>query len=1021
VVRAIQHVGAKAVMAAATLLGAALFSVADEPAAPAEANALTPEQQALADEAEAAGEKLGEAYRQGRYAEAVEIAARLATIYRELNGEQSPEYATALNNLAIMLGAAGELEKALPLAEQSLAMTKVLSGEQSADYATGLNNLANIQEELGRYERAAALYREAIEIKKSLLGENHPSYATSLNNLAVVYRLMGHPAQALPLYRQATEIFKTALGETHPSYATTLHNIAVLYMAMGDSERALPQALTALEIQKSAIGEEHPDTASTMDAIAGIYDSMGDADRAEPLYERALEIRRKVLGEGHPIIAFSLNNLASIYTHTSRYDLAEPLYLQSVEICKRVFGNRHPQYAAAIQNLAQFYLKQGDVERAAKLLEEAAKIQAETIGKKSPAYAHAISELALAYDRQGEYGKAWPLHNEAFEYTLESLYFASAVRDEAGQLRLRQSMHEYLARYVLSTSLNPDLTGRAYQGLLNWKGGTLLRQRAARLAVEDKGLQPLLEELRIVIRQWSAMAADLRMGDSRWKARYDELSARKEQLQAEVSERSDEFGLSRELLRVPDIRAVLPEDAALVDYFELWQDVPARDGSKRWNRIPSLVAFVVRKNADVQLIKLGEAAPATDAIDLWRQSFGGSPEGQAAGRLLRERLWEPLVAALGDAKLVLISPDGALGKLPFAALPGEAPGTFLIEDVAISLVPAAGMIPIYASRSAMGPFDRELLAVGGVDYDQRDGGGEGDAEGGNGGDALDAAGIDLLALADARSGVQRSAAGAHWNVLPGTDLEASAINELFQSYSGVAEASVVLGGAAATEEQFRSLAPSSRILHVATHGFFADEDVRSALDPSDDADGAPGAGVGRSGGLSPGLLSGLVLAGANHPPELPDDPADLAGLPEDGILTVEELSTLRLTNVELVVLSACETGLGKIAGGEGLLGIQRAFQIAGARATVASLWRVDDNWTQELMTLFYRNALEKKQSYLEALRNAQLEILRELRSVESPTQVVDADRGANAPDADDAATVGLPYYWAAFSLSGDWR
>jgi CHAT domain-containing protein len=262
-------------------------------------------------------------------------------------------------------------------------------------------------------------------------------------------------------------------------------------------------------------------------------------------------------------------------------------------------------------------------------------------------------------------------------------------------------------------------------------------------------------------------------------------------------------------------------------------------------------------------------------------------------------------------------------------------------------------------------------------------------------------------------------------MLPGTRGEAVAIGALFDTAAngGVA----TLEGPGATEEMFRQLAPGSRVLHVATHGFFAPEGRSSALTVERPEDAARLGGFQvlerpRRVGFSPGLLSGLVLAGANNPPELPEDAAAFASLPEDGILTAEELAFLPLGNVDLAVLSACETGLGQVAGGEGLLGIQRAFQISGVRTTIASLWKVDDAMTQRLMTAFYRNVLQRKQSYLEALRNAQLEMLRELRDPQRRAELMaDALRGANEPVDAAALERGAPYFWAAFTLSGDWR
>jgi CHAT domain-containing protein len=228
----------------------------------------------------------------------------------------------------------------------------------------------------------------------------------------------------------------------------------------------------------------------------------------------------------------------------------------------------------------------------------------------------------------------------------------------------------------------------------------------------------------------------------------------------------------------------------------------------------------------------------------------------------------------------------------------------------------------------------------------------------------------------------------------------------------------------ATEEGFRRLAPQHRFLHLATHGFFAPPELRSALNV-DISTGDNFNGETRSSmqnvratvaGFHPGLLSGLVLAGANRPLE-PDK--------DDGILTALEVAELDLSGVELATLSACETGLGESAGGEGLLGLQRAFQVAGARTVVASLWQVPDQATRTLMTRFYENLWQKKLSKLEALREAQIWMLRE--GVKQPElwrglgEAVKLDSPAEvSPGRRDLQ--GLPpRYWAAFVLSGDWR
>jgi CHAT domain-containing protein len=257
----------------------------------------------------------------------------------------------------------------------------------------------------------------------------------------------------------------------------------------------------------------------------------------------------------------------------------------------------------------------------------------------------------------------------------------------------------------------------------------------------------------------------------------------------------------------------------------------------------------------------------------------------------------------------------------------------------------------------------------------------------------------------------RAVSFAHFGPLPATGAEIASVGRYFgDRFHGATV--LELAGSTATEEAFRQAAPRSRFVHLATHGFFAPAELRSALAPGDPK--ATRLGIDALGGVgvvgyNPGLLSGIALAGANRRPT----PIGL----DDGILTALEVAELDLSGVELVVLSACETGLGEVAGGEGLLGLQRAFQVADAKTVVASLWSVNDDATRLLIAEFYRNLWEKRLPKGEALRQAQLKMLRgELRPSDS---LPPGARGLKRPDAPQDYR--KPYYWAAFVLSGDWR
>ena len=424
---------------------------------------------------------------------------------------------------------------------------------------------------------------------------------------------------------------------------------------------------------------------------------------------------------------------------------------------------------------------------------------------------------------------------------------------------------------------------------------------------------------------------------------------------------------------------------------------PERKGEMEVER--RLVAFVVRPDRPIARVELGPLAPIRAAIDAWRpilrreQPAPQDEPGGPAARL-RRLVWSPLEEHLAGVATVLVSPDGPLGLVPLEALPGKAAGSYLIEDYTIALVPVPRMFGVDGAVAAEGPKPAtaqaeapSLLLVGDVDY---------------GGDPGVAS--TLVASRSAAVGT-RAGFEPKFERRDGMRVEVLAIRDSFEKQFKKRfpeSRATLLSDEDATEEALRQMAGRYRYLHLATHGYFAPPELRSALGPSDQA-ARPGTdlfGARGVAGFHPGLLSGLALAGANIRPT----PSGR----DDGILTALEVAELDLAKVELAVLSACETGLGEVAGGEGLLGLQRAFQVAGARAVVASLWKVPDIQTQNLMARFYENLWRKGLPPRAALRAAQLEMLRE-----------GYKRGLVPIDEPRKTERVPPYYWAAFVLSTD--
>ncbi len=969
------------------------------------------------------------------YTRAESLYRQALAIRKELLGESHPDYAASLHNLASLLQAKGDFAQAEPLQVHVCQILKDALGEDNPRYAASVTNLAYLYKAQGDFARAEPLFRKSLQINKNAIGEHHPEYAISLNNLAMLYQSLGDYAQAETLAQQVSQILKESFGQQHPDYATSLNNLAGLYQDQGDYARAEPLYQQALEIRRIALTEKHRDFAASLNNVARLLDDQGDYARAELLYRQALEIWKDALGEGHPDYARGLNNLANLYVAQSDYARAEPLFQEALEIWKSglpatqlgyatvlhslvmlyqsqadyakaeslqreamdilkgVQGEEHPDHATGLHNLAAIYQAQGDYARAEELFRQSMEIRKHALGEQHPAYATSLYNRAILLADLERAAEGVPLALAALAIESDALESSAAVQSERQQLIMASNLAGHASSLLSLGKLSSASGDDLYAALLPLKGRVLIRQRAMRQIRRELAQHPdspatqallaLADRTRELDRlsKFTPSPGEL---DSH-RQRLGELTLQIESLQKTLAAKNAEFRKSQvqAQLTPSELAARLPADTALVDMRGYNQYLPhdAQHAIGRWDK--QYAAFVLRPGKPASVVWLGAADPIHAAIDEWRKQLDGRP-GDEAGQTLRRLLWEPIEPVLGDATTVLTSPDVALHKIPWSALPGRTPGSYLIEERTFATIAAPLLLPELLDRAEQGEATPVLLAIGDVDY------------------GSDAGVIELAANARSYSAARNGDDLWNWAPLANTRVEVVSIDDTFRrAFRGASSFS--LREAEATEQAFRGAAPQATFLHLATHGYFAPEKLLSIFS----ATRADERGLGLYmkddvSGWHPGLLSGIVLAGANLPAAADHD---------DGVLTALEVSELDLSGVELVTLSACETGLGRTAGGEGVLGLQRAFQLAGARSTVASLWKVPDDATRALMIEFYENLWRKKMSRAEALRQAQLTMLRE-----------GVKRGAT-PDDDHPADGNRlpPYYWAAFVLGGEWR
>jgi CHAT domain-containing protein len=923
-------------------------------------------------------------YERGMYSMAIPTAQKVLKIREKELGPEHPSVAASLNNLASLYHDMGNYSVAEPLYKRSLAIREKTLGPEHPDVARSLNNLAELYRNMGNYAAAESLFKRSLAISEKAEGPEHPSVVTSLNNLAVLYRGMGNFAAAEPLFKRSLAISEKAKGPEHPDVATILNNLADLYCHMGNYAAAEPLYKRSLLISEETLGQEHPSVATSLNNLASLYHDMGNSRAAEPLYKRSLVIREKTLGPEHADVGQSINNLAELYQKMGNYAAAESLYKRSLAIEEKALGQEHPSVATTLNNLAELYREMGNSGAAEPLYKRSLAIDEKTLGPEHPNVARSLSNFALLKAELGD-------KQQSLESIIRALRVNEGIIEQITSFTSGDHTMQYLTTIqsgikvclslVSSRMSEEDKACReAFGAWLRRKGVVLEAQRKMQQALIDAGdreAAKVFEELS----QTRARLAELTFAGpgkekpEAYQKRLKELNVQKEELEAKLSNLSQAYTQARKARKVTaeEVAKALPQGAVLVDFARI--DVfnfGAKGNEEKW--LPAhYLAFVLRpgQGQDVALVDLGTADEIDAALNQFKNAVTQQHvKARDLSRKLHDLVFGPLERELSGAQRVFLSPDGALNLLPFEVL-RDPEGKYLIEKYTFNYLAAGRDLVGFSEKKASA---EKSLLLGDPDFD---------LDSNKKSQALDRLGMRLdTAVASVRSAEQRS---FRFDRLPNTRKEVSAIGDLL----GKGHCEVFLDSSALEEVLQARKAP--RILHLATHGFFLkDQEL-----PETRGIGGMVSFTGMDQGfaLPPGprvnienplLRSGIALAGANR--------AGTSGQGSDGILTADEVLALRLRGTELVVLSACETGLGEVKTGEGVFGLRRAFAQAGARSMVMSMWSVPDEPTKDLMVEFYKNILSGKLDRCQALRQAALKMKQKY--------------GDN------------PYYWGAFVFLG---
>ncbi|MCE9595378.1 MAG: CHAT domain-containing protein [Planctomycetes bacterium] len=937
--------------------------------------------------------------------------------------DDHPDLQRARQNLAITLYQTGELERAHALLTRVVEVRERTLPDDDPTLVLARAGLASTTKALGDLDGARVLEEKVLATRLRSLPDRHPDVQRARNNLAATRFRLGDLQGARELQERVLEVRSQSLPDDHPDVQLARSNLAATLAELGDTSGARALFEKVLEVRARSLPDDHPDLQIARGNLAGVLTALGDLAGARELEEKVLEVFLAALPDDHPNLQHARANLAATAFALGDLERTRELEEQVLAANARALPESHPDLLRARGNLAGTLAETGELSAARELLESTLEVQTRTLAdgdqdlqwtrRTLAVVVAALADRALVSDRAGR---------DAAKQRFDALIgdFGRALRRGSVQAIVDSSSREAEERiaarggelsYALSFaaglgSFEPDPQWNEAAFLLSetMRSAALASARVARRARSDANFRTLHGRVRSASEELAALAYEGASTDELDGARRRLDDAERELVRAATrlsGGSEDEFE--------PDLASLAarlgPRDA-LVGYRSYARTALRRDDVHAREVTESLCAFVVRNDresvvpARLVRIELGELAAVERAVATWRGTLGvaagrglgrettPTADSDEAGHVLRALVLDPLGDALAGAERVIVALDGVLHTVPLDALPAAAPWKDGLHANAIHvgeclrLEVRSSLLELRAHEAPVAA-DGNVVVFGAPDFDRAP-------------DDADAASGSPTARALAGAAWLRGGAWeAGFTQLPGTGEEARGIGRLHEERSEPGGAVIVLDGPRASRGNLFALAGDARWLHLATHGWFAPDSIRSWVDP-EPIDAATGRGAHPRGehhvaGMSPMLLCGLALAGANV--------AERANERTSGLVTAEELATLDLSNCELAVLSACDTNVGLRRAGQGVASLQRALHMAGARSVITSLWRVPDVATKELMLDFYRRLWVEKQPKGRALWEAKKKL-----------------RDARGPD-------GQPLYttrdWAAWVLTGE--
>jgi CHAT domain-containing protein/tetratricopeptide (TPR) repeat protein len=815
-----------------------------------------------------------------------------------------------------------------PLIERALALAERTRGPDDVQTAFIRRDLARVYHRDRQFSKAVPLFERAAATIEQALGPEHPTTLDVWSSLSATYGALGQRPKAEALAQRVLEVGEKVLGPEHPHLTLYLVTLANRRQDAEDRETAEALVRRGLRIAEKTLGEMDIQTGILLNNLAILLTDKGQFDEAATLLGRALVIDQTLRPDDTADLAITLQNLGVIARQRKDYAAAEDYYLRALALRRQTLGPDHPDIALNLNNLANVYRLRRDIPKALETHFQALQILERTAGPYSGGTILSLGNIARTYAEIGDVAHAVEYQRRVDAAIETQVALNLAIGSERQKLAFATSMADRTDRTIsldVDTQFaRPDATELATLVVLQRKGRVLdamtdafasVRQRLASVADRER-----LDQLRTTTGELARLALSNPSNNtaSDRVATIERLEAQKEKLESELSDRSAEFRAQACPVTLDLVRALIPDDAALIEFAVYRPFDPKAESNATAYGAPRYVAYAVLPDEPPHGFDLGPAAVIDDAVEQLRRALRDPARHDviALSRRLDALVMQPVRAVAGSRRRLLISPDGALNLVPFEALRDEQ-DRFGVERYAISYLSSGrDLLRLQVHGPSRGaPVVVADPAFGGPDV-------------GVSGPHRSVTSVDDLS-------------DAYFARLAGTGQEAQQIKTLFP------EATVFARERASKSALVALDAP--RVLHIATHGFFLRDSAHKIPNPL--------------------LRSGLALAGANTGSRTLGRQTG-----DEGILTALEASTLNLWGTRLVTLSACDTGVGEVRNGEGVYGLRRAFLLAGAETLVMSLWPVRDSVTREMMIAYY-TGLRQGLGRGDALRQAQLAML----------------------------------------------